>query len=108
VLRVSVEPNVAAQLDAVARRARRVELNVARRLPRPLLRIAGETAVSADKLLFWEYTGSKAGALFKQGAVYLDGQRITDIGLEIRMGNGGREEAVFKVGRKYAKIVVGA
>ncbi|HZV91358.1 MAG TPA: tyrosine--tRNA ligase [Candidatus Nitrosocosmicus sp.] len=55
-----------------------------------------------------EYTGSKAGALFKQGAVYLDGERITDIGLEIRIGNGGREEAVFKVGRKYAKIVVGA
>jgi tyrosyl-tRNA synthetase len=52
-----------------------------------------------------EYTGSKAGALFKQGAVYLDGERITDIGLEIRMGNGGRREAVFKVGRKFAKLV---
>ena len=52
-----------------------------------------------------EYTGSKAGALFKQGAVYLDGERITDIGLEIRMGDAGRQEAVFKVGRKYAKVV---
>jgi tyrosyl-tRNA synthetase len=52
-----------------------------------------------------EYTGNKAGTLFKQGAVYLDGERITDIGLEIRMGNGGRHEAVFKVGRKFAKIV---
>jgi hypothetical protein len=55
-----------------------------------------------------EYTGSKAGALFKQGAVYLDGERITDTGLEIRLGDGGRQEAVFKVGRKYAKVVVGA
>jgi tyrosyl-tRNA synthetase len=55
-----------------------------------------------------EYTGSKAGALFKQGAVYLDGERITDIGLEIRMGDGGRLEAVFKVGRKYAKVVAGS
>lgn len=55
-----------------------------------------------------EYTGSKAGALFKQGAVYLDGERITDIGLEIRMGDGGRREAVFKVGRKFAKVVAGA
>jgi tyrosyl-tRNA synthetase len=55
-----------------------------------------------------EYTGSKAGALFKQGAVYLDGERITDIGLEIQMGGGGKSEAVFKVGRKYARVVVGA
>jgi tyrosyl-tRNA synthetase len=55
-----------------------------------------------------EYTGSKAGALFKQGAVYLDGERITDIGLEIQMGDGGKSEAVFKVGRKYARVVVGA
>jgi tyrosyl-tRNA synthetase len=55
-----------------------------------------------------EYTGSKAGALFKQGAVYLDGERVTDIGLEIRMGNGGKSEAVFKVGRKYVKVVAEA
>jgi len=77
----------------------------------PVVRVESGTFRARDLLMRafpGEYTGSKAGALFKQGAVYLDGQRITDIGLEIRMGNGGREEAVFKVGRKYAKIVVGA
>lgn len=55
-----------------------------------------------------EYTGSKAGALFKQGAVYLDGERLTDTGLEIRLGDGGRREVIFKIGRKYAKVVAGS
>ena len=54
-----------------------------------------------------EYTGSKAGALFKQGAVFINGQRVTDIGEEISVGVGAgeRAEVVFKVGRKYARVV---
>jgi tyrosyl-tRNA synthetase len=74
----------------------------------PVVRVESGTFRARDLLMRafpGEYTGSKAGALFKQGAVYLDGERITDIGLEIRMGNGGRREAVFKVGRKFAKLV---
>ena len=74
----------------------------------PVVRVESGTFRARDLLMRafpGEYTGSKAGTLFKQGAVYLDGERITDIGLEIRMGNGGRREAVFKVGRKFAKLV---
>lgn len=54
-----------------------------------------------------QYTGTQAGSLFKQGAVYLNGERIKDFGLEIRLGKGpgGMEEAVFKVGRKVARVV---
>ena len=54
-----------------------------------------------------EYTGSKAGALFKQGAVFMNGQRVTDIGTEVLLGPGpgGQTEVVFKVGRKYARVV---
>ena len=54
-----------------------------------------------------EYTGSRAGALFKQGAVFINGQRVTDIGAEISIGAGsaGVAEVVFKVGRKYARVV---
>lgn len=54
-----------------------------------------------------QYTGSQAGSLFKQGAVYLNGERIRDLGREIRLekGHGGLEEAVFKVGRKVARVV---
>ena len=54
-----------------------------------------------------EYTGSRAGTLFKQGAVYINGQRVTDIGTEISVGTGpgGVAEVVFKVGRKYARVV---
>jgi tyrosyl-tRNA synthetase len=77
----------------------------------PVVRVESGTFRARDLLMRafpGEYTGSKAGALFKQGAVYLDGERITDIGLEIRMGNGGRHEAVFKVGRKFAKLVADA
>jgi len=54
-----------------------------------------------------EYTGSKAGALFKQGAVYVNGERITDMAAQIEVGN-GQGEIIFKVGRKYARVVAGA
>jgi tyrosyl-tRNA synthetase len=54
-----------------------------------------------------EYTGSKAGALFKQGAVHVNGERVTDFALEIEIGSNppGIPEVVFKVGRKYARVV---
>jgi tyrosyl-tRNA synthetase len=54
-----------------------------------------------------EYTGSKAGALFRQGAVFINGQRVTDIGEEITVGGGSGVQAdvVFKVGRKYARVI---
>jgi tyrosyl-tRNA synthetase len=54
-----------------------------------------------------EYTGSRAGALFKQGAVFVNGQRVTDMGLEVSVGSGSgaQSEVVFKVGRKYARVV---
>jgi tyrosyl-tRNA synthetase len=74
----------------------------------PVVRVESGTFRARDLMMRAfpeEYTGSKAGALFKQGAVYLDGERVTDMGLEIRLGNGGRPEVVFKVGRKYAKVV---
>ena len=54
-----------------------------------------------------EYTGSQAGALFKQGAVFVNGDRVTNFGAEIVLGKGahGQTEVVFKVGRKYARVV---
>jgi tyrosyl-tRNA synthetase len=54
-----------------------------------------------------QYTGTAAGALFKQGAVYLNGNRVTDIGLEVVLGkrDGAVAEVVFKVGRKFARVV---
>jgi tyrosyl-tRNA synthetase len=54
-----------------------------------------------------EYTGSRAGALFKQGAVYVNGERVTDTAMEIEVGGtpGAAGEVVFKVGRKYARVV---
>jgi tyrosyl-tRNA synthetase len=54
-----------------------------------------------------EYTGSRAGALFKQGAVFINGQRVTDTSAEIAVGTGpgAQPEVVFKVGRKYARVV---
>lgn len=57
-----------------------------------------------------EYTGSRAGALFKQGAVFVNGQRVTDMGSEIAVGSGpgAQPEVVFKVGRKYARVVPAA
>jgi len=53
-----------------------------------------------------EYTGSKAGALFKQGAVYVNGERVTDMAASIEVGD-GQAEVIFKVGRKYARVVAG-
>lgn len=54
-----------------------------------------------------EYTGSRAGALFKQGAVFVNGQRVTDTAHEVVVGSGpgAEREVVFKVGRKYARVV---
>jgi tyrosyl-tRNA synthetase len=54
-----------------------------------------------------QYTGTAAGALFKQGAVYMNGSRILDTGLEVLLGNGDRAvpEVVFKVGRKFARVI---
>ncbi len=55
-----------------------------------------------------EYTGSQAGAMFKQGAVFINGDRTTEFGAEIALGQGPGElsEVVFKVGRKYAKVIL--
>ena len=54
-----------------------------------------------------EYTGSRAGSMFKQGAVFINGERVTDLAQEVVVGKGGgaQEEVVFKVGRKYARVV---
>jgi tyrosyl-tRNA synthetase len=56
-----------------------------------------------------QYTGTQAGSLFRQGAVYINGERTKDFGLEIRLGPGpdGVQEVVFKVGRKVARVVPG-
>ena len=57
-----------------------------------------------------QYTGSAAGALFKQGAVYLNGERLTDVAMEVRLGPGPGElrEVIFKVGRRMARLVPSA
>jgi len=54
-----------------------------------------------------QYTGSSAGNLFKQGAVYISGERVTDVTKEIRIGRvpGALGEVVIKVGRKVARVV---
>jgi tyrosyl-tRNA synthetase len=52
-----------------------------------------------------QYTGSAAGALFKQGAVYVNGERLEDPAGELVLGVGESSALVFKVGRKYAKVV---
>jgi len=53
-----------------------------------------------------QYTGTAAGNLFRQGAVYMNGERVTDIAREFELGKGtGAAEMVIKVGRKFAKIV---
>ena len=52
-----------------------------------------------------QYTGSAAGALFKQGAVYVNGERVSDPAGELVLGPGEASALVFKVGRKYAKVV---
>jgi tyrosyl-tRNA synthetase len=53
-----------------------------------------------------EYTGTAAGNLFRQGAVYINGERVTDVAREVDLGPGsGVGELVIKVGRKFAKVV---
>jgi len=54
-----------------------------------------------------QYTGTSAGNLFKQGAVYMGGERVTDVGKEVRLGHGpgAQKEIVIKVGRKFARIL---
>lgn len=52
-----------------------------------------------------QYTGSAAGALFKQGAVHLNGERVLDPASEVDLGAGEASAVVVKVGRKYAKVV---
>ena len=55
-----------------------------------------------------QYTGSTAGNLFKQGAVHMNGERVTDVAKELRLGPGPGEEReiVVKVGRKIARVVL--
>ena len=54
-----------------------------------------------------QYTGSTAGSLFKQGAVHLNGERVTDVTKELRLGaaEGGLPEIIVKVGRKIVRVV---
>jgi len=52
-----------------------------------------------------QYTGSTAGALFKQGAVYVNGERVVDPASELTLDEGEEAALVFKVGRKYAKVI---
>jgi len=54
-----------------------------------------------------QYTGSSAGSLFKQGAVHLNGERVTDVTKELRLGEGpgALPEVIVKVGRKIARVV---
>jgi len=54
-----------------------------------------------------QYTGSSAGNLFKQGAVYMNGERVTDVTKEVVLGRGpgAQAEIVVKVGRKIVRIV---
>jgi len=57
-----------------------------------------------------EYTATQAGSMFKQGAVSVNGDRVTDLAAEIELGGGaqGLREVVFKVGRKYARVIPGS
>jgi tyrosyl-tRNA synthetase len=53
-----------------------------------------------------QYTGSAAGNLFRQGAVYINGERVTDVARELDLRKGSETgELVIKVGRKFAKVV---
>ena len=55
-----------------------------------------------------QYTGNSAGNLFKQGAVYIGGERVTDAAKEIRVGGGvggAQGEVIIKIGRKIARVV---
>jgi tyrosyl-tRNA synthetase len=50
-----------------------------------------------------QYTGTAAGNLFRQGAVYFNGERVSDVAREIEVT--GSDHLVIKVGRKFAKLV---
>jgi len=54
-----------------------------------------------------QYTGSTAGSLFKQGAVHFNGERVTDVTKELRLGAGpgAASEIIVKVGRKIARVI---
>jgi hypothetical protein len=50
-----------------------------------------------------QYTGTAAGNLFRQGAVHINGERITDVAQELEVT--GSDPLIIKVGRKYVKVV---
>jgi len=54
-----------------------------------------------------QYTGTAAGNLFRQGAVHINGERVTDVTLELELTTKkpGSDHLIIKVGRKYAKVV---
>jgi tyrosyl-tRNA synthetase len=56
-----------------------------------------------------QYTGSAAGNLFRQGAVYMNGERVTDVAREFELQSGAEtDQMIVKVGRKFAKLVAAA
>ncbi len=53
-----------------------------------------------------QYTGTAAGNLFRQGAVFINGERVTDVAREFELTKGpGSDHLIIKVGRKFAKVV---
>jgi tyrosyl-tRNA synthetase len=50
-----------------------------------------------------QYTGTAAGNLFRQGAVHINGERITDVAQKLEVT--GSAPLIIKVGRKYVKVV---
>jgi tyrosyl-tRNA synthetase len=53
-----------------------------------------------------QYTGTAAGNLFRQGAVFINGERVTDVARELELtGAPGGDQLIIKVGRKFAKVV---
>ena len=53
-----------------------------------------------------QYTGTAAGNLFRQGAVFINGERVTDVARELELtGSPGGDHLIIKVGRKFAKVV---
>jgi tyrosyl-tRNA synthetase len=74
----------------------------------PVVRVASGKFRARDLMMRAfpnQYTGSAAGALFKQGAVYVNGERLEDPARELELAPGEAAALVFKVGRKYAKVV---
>ena len=51
------------------------------------------------------FGGDPTGSGVSQGAVYVNGERVTDPARELEVGLGDGAALVFKVGRKYAKVV---